>query len=70
MIGETKVGPYTAVIPRITGRAWIYGTDASAAIPPTPSKPASPSRIPGVRKWVRWNLLSGREDIVPILFLT
>jgi len=26
-IGETKVGPYAAVLPRITGQAWVYGTE-------------------------------------------
>jgi len=26
-IGETTVGPYAAVLPRITGKAWIYGTE-------------------------------------------
>jgi proline racemase len=26
-IGETKVGPYAAVLPRITGQAWIYGSE-------------------------------------------
>jgi predicted CxxxxCH...CXXCH cytochrome family protein len=26
-IGETKVGPYAAVLPRITGKAWIYGAE-------------------------------------------
>jgi trans-L-3-hydroxyproline dehydratase len=25
IIGETTVGPYKAIIPQITGRAWIYG---------------------------------------------
>ncbi|HVJ32744.1 MAG TPA: proline racemase family protein [Terriglobia bacterium] len=26
-IGETTVGPYAAVLPRITGQAWIYGAE-------------------------------------------
>lgn len=27
IIGETTVGPYAAVLPRITGQAWIYGAE-------------------------------------------
>lgn len=27
IIGETTIGPYAAVLPRITGQAWIYGTE-------------------------------------------
>jgi proline racemase len=26
-IGETTVGPYAAILPRITGQAWIYGSE-------------------------------------------
>lgn len=27
MIGETRVGPYPAVLPRITGKGWVYGSE-------------------------------------------
>jgi proline racemase len=27
VIGETTVGPYPAVLPRITGQGWVYGTE-------------------------------------------
>jgi proline racemase len=27
IIGETKVGTYPAIRPRITGQAWIYGKE-------------------------------------------
>lgn len=36
IIGETKVGPYAAIIPRITGQAWIYGTERLRRDPADP----------------------------------
>ena len=33
LIAETKVGPYTAVVPTLSGRAWIYAM-TSYVIPP------------------------------------
>ena len=35
-IAETYVGPYKAVLPRITGRAWIYGTERLRLAPDDP----------------------------------
>lgn len=35
-IGETTVGPYAAVIPRITGQAWIYGSESLRLSPDDP----------------------------------
>jgi proline racemase len=35
-IGETTVGPYKAVLPRITGRAWIYGKETLRISPDDP----------------------------------
>jgi proline racemase len=34
--GETKVGPHTAIIPEITGRAWISGTSTLMLEPDDP----------------------------------
>jgi proline racemase len=28
VIGETRVGPYPAILPRITGQAWVYGRES------------------------------------------
>jgi proline racemase len=36
MIGETTVGPYKAILPRITGQAWIYGREALRISPEDP----------------------------------
>lgn len=36
VIGETRVGPYTAVLPRITGKAWIYGREDLRLSPDDP----------------------------------
>lgn len=36
MIGETTVGPYKAVLPRITGQAWIYGREELRISPDDP----------------------------------
>ncbi len=35
-IGETTVGPFKAVLPRITGRAWIYGREQLRISPDDP----------------------------------
>lgn len=35
-IGETTVGPYRAVLPRITGQAWIYGRETLRISPHDP----------------------------------
>jgi proline racemase len=35
-IGETTVGPHRAVLPRITGRAWIYGRETLRISPDDP----------------------------------
>ncbi|HEX9857822.1 MAG TPA: proline racemase family protein, partial [Paracoccaceae bacterium] len=35
-IGETTVGPHRAVLPRITGRAWIYGREELRISPDDP----------------------------------
>ena len=35
-IGETMVGPHRAVLPRITGRAWIYGSETLRLSPDDP----------------------------------
>lgn len=35
-IGETTVGPYRAVIPRITGQAWVYGREELRISPDDP----------------------------------
>ena len=35
-IGETTVGPYKAVLPRITGQAWIYGSETLRISPDDP----------------------------------
>jgi len=35
-IGETMVGPYRAVLPRITGQAWIYGSETLRISPDDP----------------------------------
>lgn len=35
-IGETSVGPYKAVLPRITGQAWIYGRETLRISPDDP----------------------------------
>lgn len=35
-IGETMVGPYRAVLPRITGQAWIYGRETLRISPDDP----------------------------------
>lgn len=34
--GETTVGPYRAILPRITGRAWIYGREELRISPDDP----------------------------------
>jgi proline racemase len=36
VIGETSVGPYAAVLPRITGKAWIYGREDLRLSPDDP----------------------------------
>lgn len=36
VIGETRVGPYAAVLPRITGKAWIYGREDLRLSPDDP----------------------------------
>lgn len=36
VIGETTVGPYPAVIPRITGQAWVYGREELRLSPDDP----------------------------------
>lgn len=36
MIGETTVGPYRAVLPRITGQAWVYGREELRISPDDP----------------------------------
>jgi proline racemase len=36
MIGEATVGPYKAVLPRITGQAWIYGREFLRISPDDP----------------------------------
>lgn len=36
VIGETSVGPYAAVLPRITGNAWIYGREDLRLSPDDP----------------------------------
>jgi proline racemase len=36
VIGETSVGPYAAVLPRITGKAWIYGREGLRLSPDDP----------------------------------
>jgi len=36
MIGETMVGPHKAVLPRITGQAWIYGREELRISPDDP----------------------------------
>jgi proline racemase len=33
LVAETKVGPYTAVVPTLSGQAWIYGM-SSYVMPP------------------------------------
>jgi proline racemase len=35
-IGEARVGPYKAVLPRITGQAWIYGRETLRISPDDP----------------------------------
>lgn len=35
-IGETTVGPHRAVLPRITGRAWVYGRETLRISPDDP----------------------------------
>lgn len=35
-IGETTVGPYRAVLPRITGQAWVYGHETLRIAPDDP----------------------------------
>lgn len=36
VLGETRVGPYAAILPRITGRAWIYGFETLRLSPDDP----------------------------------
>jgi proline racemase len=36
VIGETRVGPYPAILPRITGQAWIYGREVLRRSPEDP----------------------------------
>lgn len=36
IIGETRVGPYPAILPRITGRGWIYGREVLRRSPDDP----------------------------------
>jgi proline racemase len=36
MLGETRVGPYPAVLPRITGQAWVYGSERLRLDPTDP----------------------------------
>ena len=47
LIEETTVGPYPAVVPTISGQAWIYGLSSTCSIPPIPSPRASPSATSG-----------------------
>jgi proline racemase len=39
LVGETMVGPHRAVVPRITGRAWITGS-AEYVVDPSDPFPA------------------------------
>jgi proline racemase len=36
VIGETRVGPYPAILPRITGQAWVYGRESLRISPEDP----------------------------------
>jgi proline racemase len=36
VLGETRVGPYVAVLPRITGQGWIYGRETLRISPDDP----------------------------------
>lgn len=36
VIGEMRVGPYPAILPRITGKAWVYGRESLRVSPDDP----------------------------------
>jgi len=36
LIGETRIGPYPAVVPTITGQAWLYGISQYLVDPTDP----------------------------------
>ena len=70
LVEETTVAGIPAVVPTITGRAWITGTAQYLLDPGTPSRPASSSEPPTCRTFGSTGpdqpLPAGRSGSVPV----